>query len=451
MKATKATMMRTKKWQRTLPAALSALLILAAGCRKEEKDKEPIVTVQTEPAERETISMQVAADAIVYPLEQAVVAPKITAPVTEFKVQRGSRVKKGQLLAVLENKDLAGQAAASKGNFEQADAGFKTAVDSSIPQQMQKAQLDAIAAKSAFDAQEKIYDARKELFQQGAIPRRDLDAAEVALAQARSVNELAQHQLADLQRMGKEQALKAAQGSRLSAEGQMLSAQAQLSYSLIRSPIDGVVTDRPLYAGDLAVADQPILTVMNLSRLIAKAHIPQSEAAYLKAGDPAEMKIEGSEEAIKGRVTLVSPALDPGSTTIEVWVEAARAQAGLKPGMTVHVTISAKTVKNAVVVPVSALFKNEEGADYVLLAGADQKAHVKVVQVGVRNSEDAQILSGVSAGDVVIRSGGYGIPDGTQYKLEAPATEEKDKDGDEDKKEKGGEAGKPKAQEKDKD
>ena len=54
---------------------------------------------------------------------------------------------------------------------------------------------------------------------------------------------------------------------------------------MIHSPIDGVVTDRPLYQGELATANQPILTVMNTSKLIAKAHVPQSEAVLLKVGD----------------------------------------------------------------------------------------------------------------------------------------------------------------------
>ncbi|MGB6684238.1 MAG: efflux RND transporter periplasmic adaptor subunit [Candidatus Acidiferrum sp.] len=402
-------------------------ILLLAGCSQAEKEQEPLVTVQITPARRGPISQVISAEAVVFPLEQAVVSAKITAPITEFKVQRGSPVKKGQLLAVLENKDLAGQAEASKGNFEQADAGYVTSVDATIPQQAQKAELDAAAAKAAFDAQQKMYDSRKELFQQGALPRRELDAAEVALAQARSVNEVAQRQLADLQRMGKEQALKSARGSRLSAEGQMRTAEALLSYSEIRSPIDGVVTDRPLYAGDLATANQPILTVMNLSRVIAKSHIPQSEAAQLKVGDAAELKVNGLDEPVKGHVTLVSPALDPGSTTIEVWVEATKPNPALKPGMTVEISMTAKTVKDAIIVPTSAVFKNPEGGtEYVVLAGSDQKAHWKTVQIGVRNGDDAQILGGVNAGDPVISSGGYALPDETKIQIEAGAQPEKE-------------------------
>ncbi len=409
-----------------LSMGIALPLFFGIGCGTEEKEKEPVVTVQVTPAKRATISQTISAEAVVYPLQQATIAPKISSKIEKFFVQRGTPVKKGQLLAVLENKDLTAAAEASKGEFEQADANYVTTVGASLPQQIQKAELDATAAKSAFEAQQKVYETRKELFQQGAIPRRDLDSAEVAFLQARSQNEQAQRQLADLQRLGKEQALKAAQGSRLLAEGHMRGAEAQLSYSRITSPIDGVVTDRPLYEGDLATANQPILTVMDTSRLIAKSHIPQSEAAVLKAGNVAELKVPGLDEPLRGRVTLVSPALDPGSTTIEVWVEASKRDPALKPGMTVEVAMTAKTVKEALVVPTPAVFKNNEGADYVVVAASDGHAHQRTIQLGVRNAEFSQVLSGVTAGDPVVSSGGYALPDNTQIKIEAPAAGEKE-------------------------
>ena len=231
---------------RALMAFVAALSCVVNGCGKEEKEKEPVVSVQTTAAERASISQIISAEAVVFPLEQAVVAPKITSAVKKFYVQRGSRVRKGQLLAQLENADLSAAAEASKGDFEQAEAGYVSTVAAGLPQQIQKAELEAASAKTTFEAQQKIYESRKDLFQQGAIPRRDVDAAEVALAQARSQNEQAQRQLTDLQRVGQEQTLKSARGSRLASEGKMRAAEAQLSYSQIRSPIDGVVTERPL-------------------------------------------------------------------------------------------------------------------------------------------------------------------------------------------------------------
>lgn len=410
----------------TLVAAV-LLAAMSAGCSKTETEKEPEVSVQITPAEKKDISQIITEEAVIFPLQQATVAPKITSTIKQFLVQRGTRVKKGQLLAVLENADLAAAAVSSRGDFQQAEAAYATSVGSSIPQQIQKAELDAASAKSAFDAQEKIYNSRKELFQQGAIPRRELDAAEVAVVAARSQNEQAQKQLADLQRVGKDQALKSAQGQKLSAEGKYLGAQAQLSYSEIRSPIDGVVTDRPLYVGDVATANQPLLTVMDTSKLIAKGHLPQSQAVQLKAGDAAEIKIPGVEEPIEGKVTLVSPALDPGSTTLEVWVEAQKPDPALRPGITVQVAVTAKTDKDVIVVPVAAVFKNAEGdGDYVLLAGTDNKARVATVHVGIRNTEAAEIVAGIKEGDPVITSGGYAIPDGTKIKIEKPEVPEKD-------------------------
>jgi HlyD family secretion protein len=405
---------------------LALTLLIVVGCGGTEKEKEPVVSVQTTPAARGPIAQTVSAEAVVFPVEQAIVAPKITSTVRKFYVQRGTPVKKGQKLAELENADLSAAAESSKGDFEQAEASYTTTVGAGLPQQIQKAELDAAAAKSAFDAQQKVYDSRKDLFQQGAIPRRDLDSAEVALVQARSQNEQAQRQLADLQRLGKEQALKSAHGSLASSEGKYRAAEAQLSYSEIRSPINGVVTDRPLYEGDLATANQPLLTVMNTSRLIAKAHIPQSVATLLKVGNAAELTVPGLDDPVKGRVSLVSPALDPGSTTIEVWVEARKPNPALRPGMTVQVSMTAKTAKDAIVVPTAAVFKNSEGADYVLVAGTDEKAHQKPVQAGIRSTELTQVISGISAGDPVITAGGYAVPDGTQIKIEQPGAQGKE-------------------------
>jgi HlyD family secretion protein len=94
--------------------------------------------------------------------------------------------------------------------------------------------------------------------------------------------------------------------------------------------------------------------------------------------------------------------------------------------MTVAVSMVSKTAKDAIVVPADAVFKTDEGANYVLVAGADEKAHQKKVQVGIRSAERAQVLSGINAGDPVITTGGYGIPDGTQIKVEEPGAEDKE-------------------------
>lgn len=415
-------------WRRRRPVGCSAAIALfvvgAVGCGSSEKEPTPIVSVQVETIQKGPIEQVVSAEGVVFPKEQAIITPKITSTIKKFLVQRGSRVHKGQLLAVLENADLSAAAVQSKGEFEQAEAGYTTTTAASLPAEIQKADLDAAAAKAAFDAQQKVYDSRKELFDQGAIPRRDLDAAQVTLAQARSQSEVAQRQLADLRRVGQQQTLKSAQGQLSAAKGKYLGASAQLSYSEIRSPMNGFITDRPLYEGELATANQPLLTVMDTSMLVVKSHIAQSDAAQLKIGNAAQILVSGADSPIPAKVTLVSPALDTGSTTIEVWVQSLKSNPELKPGMTAQIVATARSAKDALTVPASAVFKNEEGAEYVVLAGTDNKAAVKNVQVGIRGKERVQISNGVNAGDKIIISGGYALPDKTQIKIEAQQSAE---------------------------
>ncbi len=150
----------------------------------------------------------------------------------------------------------------------------------------------------------------------------------------------------------------------------------------------------------------------------------QAEAALLKVGDDAELSVAGADEPLKARVQLVSPAVDPGSTTIEVWFEIAKPTAALRPGITVAVTATVKTSKDTLVIPVSAVFKNADGSEYVLQAGSDNRAHQQSVKTGIRNSESVQITEGIKENDSIITSGGYGVPDKTLIKIEAAPTAE---------------------------
>jgi RND family efflux transporter MFP subunit len=279
--------------------------------------------------------------------------------------------------------------------------------------------LDTQAAKQMLDAQQKIYNSRQELLQQGAIPRKELDQAGVDLTQARNQYQIAQKHLDALMATGKQQALKSAAGQLESAKGKFMGAEAQMSYSQIRSPIDGVVTDRPLYPGEMAAAGTPIVTVMDISQVIAKAHIPQPEAALLKVGDKATITVPGESDPVDARVTVVSPALDPNSTTVEIWVQAKNPAQRLKPGTSVQVSMLAQTIPDALVIPAAALLTGQDGATSVMVVGADNRAHQKPVSVGIRQGDQVQITEGLQPGDRVVASGAYGLPDNTQVTVAA--------------------------------
>jgi HlyD family secretion protein len=401
-------------------AAITGVLI-TVGCSSDKGDQQPVVTVQVAPVEKTTIEHTITTQAILFPRQQAAIVPKISAPVQKFLVKRGSPVHEGELLAVLENRDLTAAAQDTKGSYDQAQAVYETTTRASLPEEIKKAEADSQQAQQALDAQEKVYESRQQLFDQGALPRKELDQSRVDITTARNQAAIAKQHLDALLAIGKQQELKSAAGQLESAKGKYMGAAAQLSYSEIRSPIDGVVTDRPLYPGEMAAAGTPLLTVMDVSSVIAKAHIPQSDAAALKVGDKGTMTVPGVETPIEGKVTVVSPALDPNSTTVEVWLEAKNPKQALKPGTSVQLSLTAQTVKDALVVPANSILTAPDGTSTVMVAGADGLAHQTTVKLGIRNGDDVQILEGIKDGDKVVATGAYGLPDKTKIKIEAAA------------------------------
>lgn len=441
-------------------AALAAAAALLAACSSsgDQPAPQPVVAVQVAPAKVTQLQQWVRAQAVLYPLHQAVITPKISAPVRQFFVNRGDRVHAGEELAQLENRDLAAAAQEAEAQLAAAQAAFQTATAGSIPAELKKAQLDAAAAHQTVANLQKIANSRRQLFQQGALPRRDLDQASLDLTNAKNAAALADQHLAALEHGGHAQAVAAAQADLDAARARAAAAEAQLSYSKITSPMDGVVADRPVYPGELATPSTPLMTIVDLSQVVARVPLPAAQAALLTLGDPATLSLPGGGRTWPGKVTVVSPATDPGSTTVEVWVQAANTPqpgdatsqcgpplppsdarqqpdqreggsskrwpchpgGGLKPGTTVAVAMLARTLPDALTVPASALLTDDSGATSVMVVGSDSKAHSRPVEVGVREPDEVQIVKGLKPGERVVSVGAYALADNSSVTI-APA------------------------------
>jgi multidrug efflux pump subunit AcrA (membrane-fusion protein) len=398
------------------------LALAVDGCRKSAADdaEKQVVSVQAIHPQTGPITEEIEGDATLTPVAQAAIQAKVTAPVKQFYVQRGAHVKAGQLLATLENQDLAAAALDTRGSFTAAEGAYTAATQQLVPQEETQARLDVDQAKATLGLDQSILNARTQLFTQGAIPGRDVDTAKATLIQAQAAYEIAIQKYDAIRSVGKTASLKTAEGQLTSAKGKYLGAEAQLGYTSIRTPISGVVTDRPLFAGETATAGTAVITVMDTSVLIAKLHIAQSRAQQLAVGADAEVAIPGVDEPVKAKVSLISPALDSGSTTVEVWLRVDNADGSLKAGTAVHATIEGRTIAKALVLPRDAIQRSSEtGCKVVLIVAGDGTMHRKSVTLGVQTPENVQITSGLSEGDTVIISGGYGLDEGTKVKVEA--------------------------------
>jgi RND family efflux transporter MFP subunit len=300
-----------------------------------------------------------------------------------------------------------------------------------VPEDLQKAELDAKATLDAVNAQQSVFDNRQRLYREGAIAQKDVNDAQVALSQARAQSEAARKRLDDLRSFANEQALKAAAGQRDAARGHNEAAQAQLSYSRLTSPIDGVVTDLPFYPGETAPAGAPVVTVMDVSRVIARVHVSQADALEIAAGNDASI-IGLNGVPVPAKITQVSPALDAANTTVEVWVEADNTDGKLRPGSSLRVEMVAKTVPNALVIPQQAVMTSPTGATFAILIDKDNKPHLRKIAVGVRDAGKAQVTDGLTSGDRVATTGAYElfkldteVLDKTKVQI-APAKEEEE-------------------------
>src|SRR3954467_15151293 len=215
--------------KRTLTFVVCLALV---GCRgKKEEASTPVVTVDVAPVLLSQIQQTVRGDGVLYPKQQAAIVPKIVAPIRKALVQRGAKVKAGQLLVELENHDLAGAATESRAGYDQAQATYETTARATVPQELQKAELDARAAKDAFDAAQAMFENRQRLFREGAIAEKDVNDSRAAMSAARTTAETAQKKLQDLRGFARDQELKAASAQRDAARGHFESSQAQLNYS----------------------------------------------------------------------------------------------------------------------------------------------------------------------------------------------------------------------------
>jgi HlyD family secretion protein len=420
--------------QRHALAALAIVVALLSGCGKaKEKDAaeaEAPTPVQVDDVTRGPIDLIVTADAVLYPVNQASVTSKISAPVRRVLVNRGDHVKAGQLLAELESRDLVASAEESKSQLDQVQSALQTTTGATVPEDRTKAEADVQATRQALDAAKKLYDNRVDLQKQGALAQKLVDDARVAMVQAQSQFDTAQRHLQSVQQVTGTEQLKSAQALVNAAKAHYDSAAVQVAFTEVRSPIDGIVADRPVYPGDTAAAGAPIVSIVDISQVVARANISVKEAASVRVGRPAT--ITGPEGVLAGKVTVVSPAVDPSTTTVQVWVQAQNPGEKMKPGGTVRVSIRADLIQETLLVPASALLNSDEGGEKVMVVGKDSLAHERRVTVGIREGNRVQILGGVNPGEKVITSGGLGLDD--KAKVTVKSEDDEDDDDDDDKK-----------------
>src|SRR5919205_1989664 len=329
---------------------------LRRSAHEAETEVTPTVSVKVVKAEKENIANPISAVGTIWPREKADVGAKISAQIKKMALLKNKVVHAGEVIAVIESRDLEAQRAEAVAALNEARANERSLITGTIPKtnaEDQKALLDARAKVNNARA---TYERRRALYDKGGISKKDLEASQLDLDTAGNELRLQEQTVALRARSlnPNDRALAAARTAQ--AQQHLATLDAQLSYATIRSPITGVVTDQFQYEGEFASAGGKLVTIADPSTVIVKAPFSDTVAAQLKVGDTVSvLPTDTSAEEMHGQVTLLSRSTDPTNRTVEVWVTLANEGGHLRANGAAQVTVAANSKNDAIVVPASAV------------------------------------------------------------------------------------------------
>jgi HlyD family secretion protein len=399
---------------------LVVILLIWRGCSKPAAGAEAgnvVVSVQVAKAERGTIANEISTVATLAPRREATITPRISAQIAQMGLVKNRPVRAGDVIAMLDSRDLTAQRAEAAAAVQEAEASAHTTVNGAVPltnAQDTKALRDA---RVAADNARRTLERRQVLYEQGGISKKELEASQLALTQAESDLRLAESSSTVHHGVTNPGDIRVAQAKTTQAHERLRNLEAQVGYTVVRAPFEGVITDQFQYQGDLANPSQKLVTVSDASTLIAKMQLGETAATTLKAGDAARVlpdELPGQE--IAGTVSLVGRGTDPQSRSVEVWVVVPNAGGRLRPNGVARVILAAQPTSNSVIVPTSAvtLDATNGNAGTVMVVDDKSVAHEVKVTTGIRSAGRTQILTGLRGGETVVTEGNYGLPDGAK-------------------------------------
>ena len=319
------------------------------------------------------------------PYQEVELHAKVAGYIRNINVDIGDRVRKGQVLAVLEIPELVAQ-------LEAASAGVRHSQDeiTHAQNEVSRAEADHAALHAAATRLRQASDARP-----GLIAEQELDDA---TAKDRSTE--AQVESAKSALSASRQQLEVSQADR-----QHYAALSE--YSRITAPFDGVVTWRYadtgslIQAGTSNVSSMPVVKLSQVNVLRLRIPVPESLAASVHDGEPADIRVKATDERFSGKVIRSTDSLDRSTRTMQVEVDVTNQDYKLTPGMYADVSLRVQNDPNALTLPLQAINRGE-GKTTVLLVDTQNHVEEREIHTGIEGSDRIQILSGLNEGDRVI-------------------------------------------------
>lgn len=300
--------------------------------------------------------------------EQTVdVAPRVNGRITSINVKLGDRVRRGQVIAKIEDREIVEQLNQAQASHQVAEANIR------------QREADLNLAKTNVERS-------RNLFSRQLLPKQTLDDAEARYTAAVAQVDVSNAQLAQ-------------------SQARLQELKINLSNTTVTSPVDGFVAKRNLDVGGFASQNTPVVGVVDISSLRLVANVVEKDLRAVSVGDRAEVEVDAYPgEKFAGRIARLAPVLDPATRTAAMEVEVPNAQFRLKPGMYARVELTIEDKENAIVIPKIALV-DSEGRRGVFMPNEQNKAAFRPVTIGIENNRQAEILDGLQEGEQIVSVG----------------------------------------------
>jgi multidrug efflux pump subunit AcrA (membrane-fusion protein) len=332
---------------------------------------------------------------------QTVIASKVQGYVREVRARQGDHVEHGRVLITVDERELTARADRARSALAEAEMGLDE-----VRRTLEEAEASLRSAEADRTYAEATANRYRQLRDRELISAQDYETVETKRKSAAALVEQATARIASVRAREKQM------GYRIdAAAAELRAAEIALGDTRIVAPATGVVVDRRVEPGDLAVPGQPLLVLDDPRVYRLEASVGESAVGRVRPGQRVPVVLDSLDRTMEGRVTEIIPAADPSSRTVTVKLDLPAAP-GLKSGLFGRARFPAEE-RQALLVPIPAVVERGQ-LTAVYVVGADDVARLRLVTAGTRHADRVEILSGLAAGERVVVEGAPRVSDGAR-------------------------------------
>ncbi len=413
--------MRRRDWRFALCLACLPGIVGCASkqttAEDEESDTESPVQVRVAKAQLTTLrpSIDLVGTIVAMPERTAIVGAQTRGRIQTVSVVEGAIVNTGQILLQLDPRSAEIELRRAQAVIAQQQAVLDRLTHGFLPQEIEIAKQDAQRAQAELESLRLRVDAAAKLREDNEISIVEFKKLKSMLRRDEAAAAATEAKL-DLFQSGTRPEVVAETQAQLDvAQAELVRARLDVAFCTISSPFEGVVTQLPARRGMHVAPSDQLATVVDLSQVFVRIRVPSGYLSRVKQGARAEVRIPSlRDDRFEGEITRFSGEANPNTGDVHAFAILQNGEGLLRPGLACRVRVWLPPIEQAIVVPISAV-ADREGTS-VLHVVRDDKAYEIQVSIGADTRKYAQIMDGLSPGDLVITKGGYGLPDGCPVK-----------------------------------